>query len=554
MLDRSLPHTAAVRPPLIRISGWIALAAALAGWFWLAMGPLLLGPSDWDDTMYTERAITGGFVWDVRNRYVHVWGIRLLDLIVPSHRAAAAAWASLCVCGMAALAFYAGRRIAGVGAGAGALVLTLLFPPMLKYLSVPHVDFSMALFSMLAVCSAALAVDSTSPRVARVAAIASGLFTYLALKSKETGLVVLPVSAYVMFGARGRWRGYGMWAIGLAIGFVALLALDRAFFSNAAQHASDPGSYFANAPENPAAPPTERRARGYRSGAHEAELIDVLFSPAFAAFSWLGAAGLVQFARRSVWAKALGAWGLSVLAFTALISFRYRGVDAQDRYLVAVGAAFAPLAACWLVQLWRGRPGQPSSLFVFGLLVLVTAPAAWGTWAVHAGDPSDLQARAAHMTTPLAMLFLFLSAWFTPRRWVALPAACVLIAFSLLAAHDSARAYRAQKRNELEPWIELARWADDANPRASIAVLNGRSYRATRLRWRLRVLSRHPLLDVGLRDIQRAEQAQPEEWLFVGATRDKTLEEHGYQRVLGLTDDPRPWSLYKRVEPVKESP
>ena len=57
-----------------------------------------------------------------------------------------------------------------------ALALTLLFPPMLKYLSVPHVDFSMALFSMLAVLAAALAVDTPSVRVARSAAVACGVF------------------------------------------------------------------------------------------------------------------------------------------------------------------------------------------------------------------------------------------------------------------------------------------------------------------------------------------------------------------------------------------
>src|SRR4051794_21304499 len=58
---------------------WLILVPVLclAGWFWLAMQPLFLGPADWDDTMYADRAISGAFVWDARNRYVHVWAIRM---------------------------------------------------------------------------------------------------------------------------------------------------------------------------------------------------------------------------------------------------------------------------------------------------------------------------------------------------------------------------------------------------------------------------------------------------------------------------------------------
>src|SRR5262249_22452395 len=147
-----MPAFSASRPTALalRFAGWALLAGGLATWFWAALGPLFIGPSDWDDTMYAERAITKGFVWDVRNRYVHVWAIRLLDAICSSHRRAAAAWGVCCVCGLAALAFYAGKRIAGGAAAVLAALLTLLFPPLLKYLSVPHVDFTVALFSMLA--------------------------------------------------------------------------------------------------------------------------------------------------------------------------------------------------------------------------------------------------------------------------------------------------------------------------------------------------------------------------------------------------------------------
>lgn len=526
----------------------LLLAGVLGVWIWLALGPWLIGPSDWDDTMYLDRAVTGAFVWDVRNRYVHVWAMRLVDLFASTHRSAAATWASVCVCGMAALAYYAAQRAAGLVAGVLAALLLLLFPPMLKYLSVPHVDFTMALFSMLAVTAAAYAVDSSRERSAVVAAVASGLFAYAALKSKETGLVIAPLCAYLLFGVRSRlrWRSYGAWLVGLALGFGLLFALDRAFLVKKEQTSNNPVHYFQAAPQaegEPSKPAPARPAPAHRPP-HEAELLETLLDPAFAAFTLLGFAGFARGARRSIWLQALGSWAIAVCGFTALISVRYRGVDAQDRYLIAAGAALAPLAACHVVSLWREpRPSFREALFFQCLLLVVAGVALWGLWGQHTGDVEVHRVRALQLTLPLGMLLLFLAGWLAPRP-VAVLAACVLLAMSALLSIDRARAHREQKRHELEPWLSFSQQLDQSTPSPHVAVLHGRSYRAARLRWRLRVLSEHEPFDVALRDIDAVDQLQPGEWVFVGAERDPQLEARKYRRIFELTGDPRPWSVY----------
>jgi hypothetical protein len=158
-----------------------------------------------------------------------------------------------------------------------------------------------------------------------------------------------------------------------------------------------------------------------------------------------------------------------------------------------------------------------------------------------------VQTRAASLATPLALSLSFLTAWAAPR-FIAAGAAALALALSIGIASDEASRYRAQKRHELEPWLALANQLDAAAEPAAlprIAVLNGRSYRAARLRWRLHVLSKRAWLELGVRDVERVEQLDSAEWVFVGATSDNALHARHYERVLGLEGDPRPWSLYK---------
>lgn len=542
------------------VERWLALVPVLclAAWFWVAMHPLFLGPADWDDTMYTDRAISGAFVWDVRNRYVHVWAMRVLDLLLPTtHRTAAAVWAALCVCGLGGLAYWSAQRIAGRLCGLLALVLTLCFPPMLKYLSVPHVDFSMALFGLLGVLAATLAVETRHVRVARIAACVSGVCGFLALKSKETALVVPPLSVYLLSGLPPRQRvsTYLVWALGLALGFSMLLALDRSVAApkpGAPARGSDLGVYFTPQPPDVAehAARTAPDAAVRRNLTRDGELLDLLGAPSFAAFTLLGLAGFARAAHKNVWVRALGLWALSVLVFTVVVSVFSQGIDAQDRYVIALGPALGPLAAYWLVSLVREPRREAFSWFFLSLLVATTVLGVWGLWAVYRGDATAAQSRAASLATPLALLLGFLTAWAAPRFTAAGAAICTLAISIGIASHEASR-YRAQKRHELEPWLSLAERLDATEPGAlpHIAVFNGRSYRAARLRWRLHVLSKRERIELAVRDIERVEQLEPAEWVFVGATSNDALQARHYVRILALESDPRPWALYQPPAP-----
>lgn len=523
----------------VRALGWVLAAACLGLLFRCAMGSLFVGPSEWDDTMYAERAITTSWAWDVRNRYIHVWAIRITDMLVDSHRVAAACWGTLCVCGLAALSYFAGTRIGGVCCGLLAMLLVVLFPPMLKYLSVPHVDFSMALFSMLSVLAAVAAAESRRASVSRAAAMISGLSCFLALKSKETALVIPPLVLYVLFSARrSRLQVYAVWFAGLLIGFALLHGLEEMF---EAEHASsDPTIYFARPPET-SAPRAVPKVRSWN-----AELLAELSRPQFAGFTCLGLAGLARKARSDPWVRALGLWCLGVLAFTALVSWRSSNIDAQDRYLIAVGAALAPLAASQVMTLWRAPSSREFAplLWLIPLLLALVGPAIWGLWGTYSDAASESQARAVRFVVPLAMLMLFLTAWLTTQKLVSAPAAMVLLGMSALVSIGLARDHRAEKTLELQPWIELSRLVDN-EPVPRIAVLQGRTYRANRLRWRLRVLSRHRELALQLRDIGSPDDIAAGEWVFVGAARMPVLEEKRWRRVVGFEGFQRPWSLYQ---------
>jgi hypothetical protein len=525
----------------VRAAGWVLAAACLGLLFRYAMGPLFVGPSDWDDTMYVDRAITTSWAWDVRNRYIHVWAIRITDMLVDGHRVAAACWGTLCVCGLAGLSYFAGTRISGVRCGLLAMLLVVLFPPMLKYLSVPHIDFSMALFSMLSVLAAVAAAESRSVSISRAAAMISGLSCYLALKSKETALVIPPLVLYVLFGARrSRLQVYVEWFSGLLIGFALLRGLEETFASEAEHRSSDPAIYFARAPES-SLPILVPKLRSWN-----AELLAELSRPQFAGFAWLGLAGFARKARYDPWVRALGLWCLGVLAFTALVSWRSTKIDAQDRYLIAVGAALAPLAASRVMALWQAPSSRDlaSLLWLIPLLLALVGPAIWGLWGTYFDAASESQARALRVVTPLAMLMLFLTAWLTTQKLVSAPAAMVLLGMSALVSVGLARDHRAEKTRELQPWVELSRLVDNKTV-SRIAVLQGRTYRANRLRWRLRVFSRHRELALELRDIRSADDIAAGEWVFVGAARMPVLEERRWHRVVGFEGAERPWSVYQ---------
>ncbi len=524
------------------------VAVFVCGVIWLGMGPFRLGASDWDDTLYVETAANGEFGWAVRNRYAHIWGLRIVQELVEPRATAAALWPTLVVASLAVASFLVGRRCSGTACGLLAMVLVVLFPPVLKYLSVPHVDLTLALFGMLTVLGVVAAIESESPGRSRAAAIASGLCCFLALETKETALVLVPLALYLLSGTRrAKSHVYAEWLAGLTLGWCLLLALDAAFMEAGQRWSSDLRDYFPWG--------TGKPAGGSSTAAEspkiklERELLSELSKVAFVAFTWTGLAGAAHGFRRNRWIAALALWGLGTLVFTALIAWTSWTIDGRDRYLLCIGVALAPLSAAWVVELWR-RPREherENLIWLAPLLLLLSAMAIWGVWALYFGQAGKPERSAAFFVAPVAMLLLFISPWLNGGRVLPTSATLVLLAISALASIGQARDNVAKERRHIAPWVDLARAADAAN--AQIAVWRSRKVSPTRVRWRLHALSSRKVAELGVRVVTAPSQARADEWLFTGTDRSEPLEQSGWVRVTSVSADRQPWSVYRRATP-----
>jgi hypothetical protein len=128
----------------------VVLGGFAAFWLALGLGPLRLGPSEWDDALYCNHAALGSGTWYLRNRYVHIWSLALMFQWLEPRAWAASMLPVAQVIGIAVCAYFYARRVAGLACGLLALALVPLYAPLLKYLSVPHVDITLALWSMAA--------------------------------------------------------------------------------------------------------------------------------------------------------------------------------------------------------------------------------------------------------------------------------------------------------------------------------------------------------------------------------------------------------------------
>jgi hypothetical protein len=522
-----------------------ALVAAFAlALIWLGTGPFKLGASDWDDTMYVEMAASGEFRWAIRNRYTHIWGLRVVQELVEPRATAAALWPTLMVAALAVASFFVGRRCGGTACGLLSMVLVVLFPPVLKYLAVPHVDLTLALFGMLTLLGAVSAVEIESPARSRAWAIASGLCCFLALESKETALVLPPLVLYLLSGTRrSRLHVYGEWLAGLALGWCVLMALDAAFMEPGQRWSSDLRDYFPRGGQShggsDAAAPQKVKL--------ERELLSELSKTAYAAFTWTGLAGAAWGFRRNRWVKALALWGIGTLVFTALIAWRSWTIDGRDRYLLCIGVALAPPGAAWVVELWR-RPrenARENLIWLLPLLLSLSAMAIWGVWVLYFGQAGKPEQSAAFFIAPVAMLLLFIAPWLSGGRILPAVAALLLLAISALASIGQARDNVAKERRHIAPWVELARVADAAN--AQIAVWQSRKLNAVRVRSRLHAVSSRPVAELAVRVVEDPGEARADEWLFTGSERSKALEQAGWVRVASVSADRQPWSAYRRA-------
>lgn len=515
---------------------------------WLGFGPYFVGPSDFDDALYCDFAVTGASSWELRNRYTHVWLLRLTSALVDERRIAASVYSTLIVIGVGWLGFLLGKRIAGFACGVAAMVAIVLFPPMLRYISVPHVDLTMTFWVLLAILGACAALSADGRRSLAWAAL-SGVATYLALKSKETALPLPAVLIYLgATQSRTRARHALSFAGGLLLGWALLAVLDWAFLASHEWVPSSPFNYFAEKPRGEALfslpqPPGPVKYLRHR------HLFGELTQPAFWAFLFMGVAGMAHGFRRSPVVKALTLWFLASVALTLVVAWRSSRIQIYDRYLIGPGAALAVTSAYWLVTLWARPRGaeRENALWLVPLLLGLLAIALPALAATY-GTPSEADRNAVVFVLPFALFMLGLTPWLTAGRLLAFGSGLVLLGVSAYASVMTAHEHVADRRKELAPWIELARRADREN--AALAVWKAPDkYPARRVTWRTRMLSRRAADAVQVRPVGDPDQIGRGEWLFTRGCARADLTSRGFALVVQARCNEREWawSVYRRA-------
>ena len=526
----------------------LLLAALIAACGWLGLGPYFIGPSDFDDALYCDFAATGAVSWELRNRYVHIWLLRLSSVLVDERRLAASLYSTATVIGLGWLGFLLGKRIAGFACGVAAMIAVVLFPPMLRYVSVPHVDLTMTFFALLAILAACAALCREGRRGLAWAAL-SGAAAYAALKSKETALPLPALLVYLGATQSTRRAQHALaFGSGLLLGFGVLALLDLSLLASRPWLPSSPLNYFEGKPAGEKVfglphPPGPVKYLRHR------HLFGELMQPAFWAFLFMGVAGMAHGFRRSPVVKALALWFLASVALTLVVAWRSTRIQIYDRYLIGPGAVLAVMTAYWLFTLFR-RPREreaENAIWLVPLqlgLLAIALPALAATF----GTPSETDRNAVVFVLPFALFTLAMTPWFCGGRLLPLGSAVALLLVSAYASVMTAHEHVADRRKELAPWIELARGTDRDNAGVAVWKPPGK-YPARRVTWRTRMLSRREAHAVHVRALDDLSQLGPDEWVFTRGCAREDLVRRGFTEVVRARCDERQWawSAYRRA-------
>ncbi|HEX2675164.1 MAG TPA: hypothetical protein VHM19_00955 [Polyangiales bacterium] len=524
----------------------VGLALFALACVWLGRGAFYVGPSDWDDMLYCDYAATGGAHFELRNRYVHVWGLRLFDLLFGTRLSAATAYSTTLVIGLGWLAFFTARRVAGELCGFLAMALMLLFPPVLRYISTPHVDLTLAFWVLAAILGLVTALERQVTRRYSLPAAIRGMATFFALESKETALPLIGILPYlIVLRSKQRKLHLASWAAGLAVGFGVLLVLDALFTQPGQPWSSNPLRYFG---ARPASEPRLGMQRPERSDKFmKRDFGSELMDTPFWAFTFFGAAGLARRFRTSLVLEALGLWMFAAIALTAVVAFRSWDIQIYDRYLIGPGATLVIGSAVWLVELARRPRGQEleNALWLVPLIAAALLVAVPYLVASYDGELPQRGARALFFVLPVLLFLLFFTPWLSAARHLPLACAGIALAISLYASVMTGLAHARQEHDEMAPWYALVAKADRAN--ASIAVWDADQYPERRLLWRVRTLSARARDSVKVRTIDAPQKLAEHEWLLTRGCRRGDLTKLGFVQVVAgaCSDRGHEWSVYR---------
>ena len=500
------------------------LVAFSAVWIALSQTTFFVGPSEWDDNAYCSGAAIPRPMPTIASRYFHVWTLRIFNLVMDTRRAAGALYPALVTIGLSWVAFFLGRRMAGLWCGLAAALLMPFYPVLLKYLTVPYCDTAMALWGGLAVLCALVAADAPTARRRTIAVLASGVFCVLSAQCKETGVATLPPVILALWACDRKLKIAALWIGGVLAGWLLLCTLDLIFMDHFwwRWHWT---TYF----------PRKKGGGGgtssYRMNQH---YVQMLLTTDFLAFTLLGVAGAAAAFRRRSAVRCVALWAFSVLLFSSLISCRFHGVQALDRYCAALGVPLVILGAYWIVHVWP-RPNvngeddhKPKPIGLAVAIAVTLGVAVYGLLTELTGGADKSTVRYAFFMMPPAILLLFLTPWLTPGRWLPRIALVLMLAVIATLSVHSMLKYAKYKRDQLQPWVVLTEALDESGANLVKWKLPRKPFSKYRIARRCRTLSTRPADTLKVREIESLDEVEQNEWIFSSPEAWSTLKDQGW--------------------------
>ncbi|MCK4659643.1 MAG: glycosyltransferase family 39 protein [Phycisphaerae bacterium] len=493
----------------------LALVVFSVVWLALAMTVFFVGPAEWDDNQYCDIAAAPRANAHVPNRYAHIWTLRVFYLLMESRQSAAALYSALTVVGLMWVAYFVGRRISGPACGLIAALLMPFYPVLLKYLTVPYSDEPMALWSGVALLCALLAAETSSSRTRWITVLASGMCCLLSVKCKETGMAILPVVLLVLWRCDGKAKVLGQLVGGILLGWACLVVVDWIFMGDM-WFSCRWSTYFRKGGGNSGGGGTVRCGTEY---------LEFLTSRPFLVFSLLGVGGALHSFRENRMVRYVVLWALGAILFQSLISCRYKGLHALDRYCVGIGVPLVILGALWLVKLWeqpradsKGHPRPIGLTLVLALLVGLTA---YGLGTHLAGGcrpaPKETAWRCYFFMLPLTAVVLFAVPWLTSSRWLRRSSLVMLAVLGSVMSVAHVLPYVQRSQAKLKPWVELAKGLDETGATLAMWELSGKPFNPLRVVWRTRALSSSSPERIKLRQVSSLDEVGEGEWVITDA-------------------------------------
>lgn len=520
---------------------YVLVAVWSVAWIYFGQSTFFVGPSEWDDVLYVELSTATGHHWSARNRYIHIWGLRLLSDLVGSRTLGVSLYPTLGVIALIWLCFYWGCHIGGRAGGVLAALLIPFFPALLKWISVPYVDPTVAVWGSAGLLTALLAVQTSEVKKSAYLFFATGIFLYFVSKTKETSIALLPAIAMAIVPARRKW-GPALWMIvGFIVGWLILRILDHVYAQpDWLWRSSDWSTYWGRRPGPSVKATSETIVR------MNSNYLQLLTRTDYLVIAMLAMMGAVVGFRESMGVRLLSGWLFFSLLLGSAAAWRSTGLFADERYLAAMAPPFVCLAAYGTVEIWKRATARdgPEAFRLLPWMLLLASVGIYSLTLAWFEKETTRSIRALFFMLPIAQVFLFIVPFLIQARWVSRSALILLLVTTGLASTREARAYVQESRERMQPWWTLARMMDKHQVGLVRHQRQGRPFPIYHIRRRIKALSARSAHKISVRAEYDIASVESNEWIFSLGRRNRELERKGWSRLVEGGGRDGDWSVY----------